>query len=127
MDNKLKIKSNIFNLLIKLNAFWSYNISDVSEQNIKDELLIEKSLIHLDINDLNKLFMLFPYKKIREVWKNQLCIQDPYYHELNIMLAYLYFNIKKPDRYLKTLCNRNLKIIKQRSDEWFNSANGKNF
>ena len=125
VDKKTKIKNDLLNSLKKLNAFWSYNVSGISEKTISDEIFIEKSLIHLDITDLNKLFLLFPYRKIREVWKNQLCIQEPYYHGLNTMLAYLYFNIKNPDRYLKTIGNKHLKSIKQRSDEWFNATYGK--
>ena len=127
MNSKLKIKSNLLNRLKKMNAFWSYNASDISEKTISDELFIEKSLVHLDIGDLKKLFLLFPYKKIRDVWKQQLCIQEPYYHELNTMLAYLYFDIKNPDRYLKTISKKNIKLLKQRSDEWFNATYGKNF
>ena len=123
MDNKLKIKGNLLNVLKKMNAFWSYRASDISKKTISDELFIEKSLVHLNIDDLKKLFLLFPYKKIKEVWKNQLCIQEPYYHELNTMLAYLYFDIKNPDRYLKTISKKNIKSIKQRSDEWFNAEN----
>ena len=127
MNSKLKIKSNLLNRLKKMNAFWSYNASDISEKTISDELFIEKSLVHLDIGDLKKLFLLFPYKKIRDVWKQQLCIQEPYYHELNTMLAYLYFDIKNPDRYLKTISKKNIKLLKQRSDEWFNATYEKNF
>ena len=126
MENKLKLKKNLLFSLKKMNAFWSYNMSDISEEAISEEMFIEKSLIHLDIEELKKLFLLFPYKKIKEVWKNQLCTQEPYYHELNIFLAYLYFNIKNPDRYLKNLSKRNLKSIKQRSDEWINTIYGKN-
>ena len=124
---KLEIKSNLLNSLKKLNAFWSYNASGISKDTISDEMLIEKSLVHLDIADLKELFMLFPYKKIREVWKTQLCTQEPYYHGLNTMLAYLYFDIKNPDRYLKTISNKHLKSIKQRSDEWFSATYGKDF
>jgi hypothetical protein len=43
------------------------------------------------------------------------------------MLAYLYFNIKKPDNYLKKVSNKNLKSIKQSADEWFNKEYGKDF
>jgi hypothetical protein len=52
MDNKLILKNAILNSLKKLNAFWSYNNSDISEKTISDEMLIEKSLIHLDIDDM---------------------------------------------------------------------------
>jgi len=127
MDSKLKIKSNLLDRLKKMNAFWSYNASDVCEKTISDELFIEKSLVHLDISDLKKLFLIFPYKKIREVWKQQLCVQEPYYHGLNTMLAYLYFDIKNPDRYLKSISKKNIKLLKQRSDEWFNATYGEGF
>ena len=127
MDNESKIRSNLLNTLKKMNAFWSYNASDVSKTTISDELFIEKSLVHLDIADLKKLFSLFPHQKIKEVWKKQLCTQEPYYHELNTMLAYLYFDIKNPNRYLKTISKRNIKSLKQRSDEWFNATYGKDF
>ena len=127
MDNQLKIRENLLDVLKKMNAFWSYNASDISEQTISDELFIEKSLVHLDIDDLKKLFSLFPYKKIKDVWKNQLCIQEPYYHELNTMLACLYFGIKNPDRYLKTMSKKNIKSLKQRADEWFNAASREDF
>jgi len=126
LDNQI-IKKDLFTTLKKLNAFWSYNAFDISEKTISDEMFIEKGLVHLDIADLNRLFLLFPYKKIREVWKNQLCTQEPYYHGMNTMLAYLYFNIKNPDRYLKTIRNKHLKSLKQRSDEWFDATYGKNF
>jgi len=119
MENISEIKSSLLSSLKKMNAFWSYNSSGISEKTISDEMLIEKSLIHLDIDEITKLFSIFPFKKIKEVWKNQLCIQEPYYHGLNTMLAYLYFDIKNPDRYLKTISKRNLKSIKQRSDEHY--------
>jgi hypothetical protein len=125
--DKERSKNDLLHTLKKMNAFWSYNVSDVSEETVSDDMFIEKSLIHLDIADLKKLFFLFPYKKIKEVWKNQLCIQEPYYHGLNTMLAYLYFDIKNPDRYLKTISNRNLKSLKQRSDEWFSATYGEDF
>ena len=127
MDNKQKIKSDLLKAFKKMNAFWSYNAAGVSEKTLSDDFFIEKSLIHLDIADLKKLFSLFPYKKIREVWRNQLCIQEPYYHGLNTMLAYLYFDVKNPDRYLKTISKRNLKSLKQRSDEWFSATYREDF
>jgi hypothetical protein len=127
MNEKSKIKSKLFNSLKKMNAFWSYNPADISEKTISNEMFIEKSLLHLDIDDLKKLFSIFSRKKIQEVWKNQLCTQEPYFHGLNVMLAYLYFDIKNPERYLKTVSNRHLKSIRQRSDEWFSTTYGKDF
>jgi len=123
----MDIKINLLNSLKNLNAFWSYNLDDISEKTISDEILIEKSLVYLDIGELKQLFLLFPRQKIKKVWKNQLCIQEPYYHELNTMLAFLFFNIKKPEKYLKNLNNRNIKLLKHNSDEWFNKEYGKDF
>jgi len=60
MDDELKIKCKLLDSLKKLNAFWSYNLSDISAKTISDEMLIEKSLVHLDIADLKKLFLIFP-------------------------------------------------------------------
>lgn len=65
MEEKGKIKSDLFCSLKKLNAFWSYDAASLSKEVVNDELFIEKSLIHLDISDLKKLFLLFPHKKIR--------------------------------------------------------------
>ena len=127
MVNKQIIKKELLDSLKKLNAFWSYDTSSVSMQTINDEMLIEKVLVHLDIPDLKKLFLLFPHKKIKEVWKNQLCVQEPYYHGINTMLAYLYFNIKNPNRYLKMISNKHLKSIKQSADEWVNTTYGTDF
>jgi len=122
-----KLKRNLLTSLKKLNAFWSYDISSVTVKTVSDETLIEKSLIHLEIEDINKLFTIFPYKKIREVWKTRLCRQEPYYHGTNSMLAYMYFNIKNPDRYLKTIATKNIKTIKKNADEWFNATYGDSF
>jgi hypothetical protein len=127
MDKKQVIKNNLLHSLKKLNAFWSYDAFKISKNTISDEMLIEKSLVHLDIPDLKKLFILFPYKKIYKVWKEQLCIQEPYYHELNTMLACLYFDIKNPERYLKRIRNKHIKLLKQWADEWFSATYGKDF
>jgi ABC-type glutathione transport system ATPase component len=59
------------------------------------------TLVHLDIDDINKLVTVFSSKTIKDVWKTCLCTQEPYYHGLNEMLAYLYFDIKNPERYIK--------------------------
>ncbi len=39
--------------LIERNCFWSFNMSQ--ETPIPDDILIEKTLIYLDIEDINKL------------------------------------------------------------------------
>jgi hypothetical protein len=55
----------------------------------------------LDIIDINKLFSIYNKNYIRKVWKNQMVAQDPYYRSLNILLAKLFFKIKKPEEYIR--------------------------
>lgn len=62
-----KIKQILFEKLIKRNAFWSY--ADVRE--IDDELLVEKVMLILDIDDINDLFSVFDKGFIRRVWKKK--------------------------------------------------------
>ena len=75
---------------------------------IPDDILIEKTLIYLDVEDINRLFMIYPSKKIKSVWRERLIIQGEYYYKLNRLLAWLYFGIKNPDKYLKKTINQHL-------------------
>lgn len=59
--------------LLEANAFWSYD--DVSEEEVSDEDIIEKTLMLLDMDDI--------------------------FHALNMMIAQYYFNIKSPEQYLR--------------------------
>lgn len=95
----INIKKHLFNELKKHKPFWSYEY--IKPDQIDDDVLIEKVLLLLDLKDIEKLFLILPYKKIKEVWINNILIQDPYYHSLNILLASLYFNIKNPGQYIE--------------------------
>lgn len=59
-------KQEINDKLIEEKVFWSYDVK--KEDQVSDEVLIEKTLIYLDLDEINALFELFPYKKIKEVW-----------------------------------------------------------
>jgi hypothetical protein len=91
------IREKIFQKLKRESAFWSYSSPD----KISDENLIEQTLINLDIDDIERLFLIFPEKKIKQVWEERLVKQEPYYHNLNIFLASVYFNIDSPKQYIK--------------------------
>jgi len=93
--------------LIERNSFWSVKIP----QEIPDDILIEKTLIYLDIEDINKLFTLYPPKKIKQVWRNRIVTQGDYYFRLNKLLAWMYFDIKKPDQYIKTTISKHIKRL----------------
>jgi len=94
-----KIRKELFNKLVESKAFWSY--PKVSYGTIPDEILIQKVMEELDINEINKLFIIYNKDYIRKVWKNQMVSQDPYYRSLNILLAKLFFKIKKPEEYIR--------------------------
>ena len=98
------LKQQLAEKLIRNKVFWSY--SEVKADDISDEILIEKVLIYLDIEEINSLFVIYPYKIIREIWRNEILIQDPFYHSLNLLLAFLYFHIKSPEKYIENLTNK---------------------
>jgi hypothetical protein len=97
------LKQQLADKLIERKLFWSY--SSVRSDDIPEEVLIEKSLIHLDIEDIDNLFLVFPWKKIKEVWMKEVLIQEPFYHSMNILLAFLYFHIRKPESYIARYIN----------------------
>lgn len=104
-----KEKEILSKKLIERNSFWSYNM--LQETQVPDDVLIEKTLIYLDIDDINKLFAIYPYKKIKQVWRNRLVVQDDYFGKLNKLLAWLYFDIKNPEKYIKRTVNQHVKKL----------------
>lgn len=42
-------------------AFWSYQVDEIS--SVPNEVLIEKTLVYLDLNEINALFDLYPMNK----------------------------------------------------------------
>jgi len=103
------IKKNILKKLKNENIFWSYNPAKINIKNISDEVLIQKTLTHLDIEDIDLLFYYYKYDFIKKVWREQMAIQGDYMRSLNRFLAWYYFDIKKPDRYLKTIETKHFK------------------
>lgn len=98
------LKNYIINKLLQENCFWSYD--NVSVKEISDEILIEKTLLYLDIDDIDKLFLIYPYQVIKKVWLNRLIPQEDYLHSLNRFYAWYYFNAKSPDAYIKAMATR---------------------
>lgn len=94
-----ELRYQLYDALLKNNAFWSYEKPSFEE--VSDEALIEMAIVHLDVDDINKLFILFPKEKIREVWQERILSQEPYYHDLNYLMAWLYFDIEDPEKFIK--------------------------
>ena len=98
---KYILKVQLADKLISNKVFWSY--ADVKAHDISDEILIEKVLIYLDIEDINSLFLIYPHKIIRDIWRKEIVIQDPLYHSLNLLLAFFIFVLKVPKSIFKKL------------------------
>lgn len=107
--NKEQIHKDLVKKLFRENAFWSYDKSTFMQ--IADDVLIEKVLLNLDIDDIRKLFKLFPKNRIQRVWKATMLSQEPLYHGLNRLYSFLLFNIKNPDRYIRKNTNKRYKSV----------------
>lgn len=109
MKDKDKIKKELFESLKKEHALWSFRDPKLSQ--ISDEILIEKVMLHLDIQDVNKLFRIYPKSKIKHIWIHNIIPLEPQYHSYNILFGALYFNIKNPGRYIKMKANQHIKSL----------------
>ena len=70
---KEDIKRILFDKLIAEKSFWSYDMTGIDM--VSDEILILKTLIHLDMHEIDLLFCVFPSSKIKKVWREQMAIQ----------------------------------------------------
>jgi plasmid maintenance system antidote protein VapI len=104
---KQELREELVKELLKVNAFWSY--FDVSEVNITNEELIEKTFIYLDLKDIAKLFELYPRKYVHKIWRERMAVQGDYLFNLNVMIALYYFDIRQPERYLKRIERKHIK------------------
>ncbi len=98
------IKTYLEKQLQEANAFWSFDKS--SCHDLSDRDLIRYVLIHLDLEDINYLFELYPKKLIKQVWLEELVPQGDFLISMNLCFAVVYFGIKKPIQYLKSMETR---------------------
>ena len=102
--SQASIKSNLLAKLKQEHCFWSYNEDTISD--ISDDMLIEKTLLHLDLEEIDQLFQLYPFRKVKQVWLEHLIPQEEYLYTLNRFLAWYYFKVKSPDTYIKSMATR---------------------
>lgn len=108
-DMKVDVRQQLFRKLKKENCFWSYDSSKM--KTISDELLIEHVLLYLDIEDINQLFPLFGYKKVKRVWLDRVAPQGAMFRSYNILYAWYYFGAKRPEAYVKSIETRHINRI----------------
>ena len=94
------VKQELLAKLKQEHCFWSYNENSIKD--IPDDMLIEKTLLHLDLEEINQLFLIYPFNKIKRV------PQAEYLYTLNRFFAWYYFKAKKPDAYIKSMATRHL-------------------
>ena len=70
------IKQELLSKLKQEHCFWSYNEDSIKD--IPDNMLIEKTLLHLDLEEISQLFLVYPFKKIKQVWLDYLIPQEEY-------------------------------------------------
>ncbi len=109
MENRADIKKHLEKQLHKANAFWSFDTG--SCWHLSDRDLIRYVLTYLDLEDINRLFELYPKQQIKKIWLEELVPQGNYLISMNLSLALLYFDVKRPLQYLKSMETRHFKKI----------------
>lgn len=99
-------RRSLWQQLKQMGCLWSY----AKDAKPDDDILIEKALLYLEFEDLHKLSDLYPMQRIQSVWRERLVSQGDYYGIINWLLATMFFDIKKPERYLKRYGKPRLEI-----------------
>jgi len=87
-------------------CLWSYENNSV--EDIPDDVLVELVMLYLDINEIDLLFELFGYKKVKQAWIENVVAQGERYYNLNYFFAWYYFHVKQPRSYVKAMATRQL-------------------
>lgn len=99
-------KEKLLKELLKSNAFWSFDKNTINSKTISDNLLIESTFIHGDIDEIKLLFKIFSGKKLLSVWKERL-VPDKRYDRLNYYLGVCFFHIPDTKAFIKKESNIN--------------------
>ena len=105
-DKVIDIKPFLIEKLKQEHCLWSYKIDSI--QDVPDDILIELVMLYLDIEEINLLFQLFDYKKVKQAWLENVVAQGERYYNLNYFFAWYYFHAKKPRSYVKAMATRQL-------------------
>ena len=86
--NNDQIQNHLLEKILKEHAFWSYDQQLI--KNVPDEVLIEKVLLHLDIEDVQFLFKVF-HKNIIKSLEGKGSVAGTYVSWLEQTLCILVF------------------------------------
>lgn len=104
--SSIDIREGLIEQLKNENRFWSYDMDSI--KYVSDDILIEKVFIYLDLKDIDKLFKILPFHVIKNCWKKHVIPLGPRYYSLNRFLAWYYFNIKNPGKYVKSIITHHI-------------------
>ena len=65
-----KIKNQLLEALKAHNCLWSYDTSNL--QDMPDDMLIEKTLVYLDLPEIDQLIALYGKNHVKRVFREQL-------------------------------------------------------
>ena len=100
------LKAYLIERLKQQHCLWSYDNHSV--QDIPDDVLVELVMLYLDIDDIDLLFQLYGYKKVKKAWIENVVSQGERYYNLNYFFAWYYFHAKCPRSYVKAMATRQL-------------------
>lgn len=99
-----EIKPYLIKRLKQDHCLWSYDQRSIKD--IPNDILIELVMLYLDIDDIDLLFQLFPYKEIKQAWLTNCVAQGERFYNLNVFFAWYYFHVKNPRSYVKAMETR---------------------
>lgn len=105
-DKVVDIRLFLIERLKQEHCLWSYENDSI--KNVPDDVLVELVMLYLDIEDINLLFQLFDYKKVKQAWIENVVAQGERYYNLNYFFAWYYFHAKQPRSYVKAMATRQL-------------------
>ena len=107
MNSEVKeVKPYLIKKLKQEHCLWSYENDSIND--IPDDVLVELVMLYLDIEEINLLFKLFDYKKVKKAWIENVVAQGERYYNLNYFFAWYYFHAKQPRSYVKAMATRQL-------------------
>ena len=106
MMQKEDVKPYLIERLKQENAFWSYNIDAIKD--VPDDILVELVFLHLDLDDIDKLFEVYSSKFVKKAWLENVVPLGDRYYVLNKFFAWYYFCMKKPGAYVRSMETRQI-------------------
>lgn len=72
------------------NVLWSYDLSRTDD--LPDEVLMEETLLHGDVDQLKLLFSIFPAEGLQAFWEEKL-VPHERYRRINHYLGLFFFEV----------------------------------